>query len=421
MNPGNTPVGWMACRECGLVHRLAQVSGTHTAKCTRCGATLYQARSNGMERTLALTVSGLIVFVLANAFPLMTFEMAGRSRENFLASGAIEFWNAGFPDLAALVFATSVALPLVSLLAMVYVLLPLELGVRSRHAAPVLRLALALRPWVMMEVFMLGVFVAVVKLADFAELSMGPGLYCFSALIVITAAAAWMLDAHGVWRRLDQLGGAPEQLEAPWLGAGAVIGCHSCGLLVPRAVVREPAQARCRRCGSAIHLRKPDSLTRAWAFLIAAFILYLPANYFPIMTVVRFGRGESDTILSGVIHLVEAGEYPIAAIVFFASIFVPILKIAVLTFLLLSVQFKSRWRPRDRAVMYRIMENVGRWSMIDIFMISILVGLVKLGAVATVEAGIGATAFAGVVILTIFAAMSFDARLIWDNAEATDE
>ncbi len=201
----------------------------------------------------------------------------------------------------------------------------------------------------------------------------------------------------------------------------SLVGCHSCNLLVSDSVFRENAHPRCPRCGSSLHRRKTDSLNRAWAFLIAAFILYIPANYFPIMTVILFGRGNPDTILSGVIHLVEAGEYPIAALVFFASVFVPILKIVVLGFLLISVQRGSRWRPRDRTVLYRVTESVGRWSMIDIFMISILIGLVKLGAVATIEAGIGATSFAAVVILTMVAAMCFDPRLIWDRAEASDE
>ncbi len=414
--------GMIACHECDLVHRAPDVSGTHTARCTRCGGTLYQKRTDSLDRTLALTVAGLILFVLANAFPLMTFEMAGRSQENNLVSGAVEFWNAGFPDLAILVFATSVALPLVSLLSMAYVLVPLRYGVRPWQVAPVFRLASALRPWAMMEVFMLGVFVAVVKLADFAELAMGPGLYCFSALIVIAAAAAWMLDTHDVWHRVEELEDAParqDRLEdAP---AAALVGCHTCGLLVRESTAGEHRHARCRRCGSVLHHRKPDSLNRAWAFLIAALILYFPANYFPIMTVIRFGRGAPDTILSGVIHLLEAGEYPIAAIVFFASVFVPILKIAVLAFLLLSVQFGWQWRPRDRTVMYRVTEGIERWSMIDIFMISILVGLVKLGAVATVEAGIGATSFAGVVVLTMIAAMCFDPRLIWDKQESADE
>ena len=158
-------------------------------------------------------------------------------------------------------------------------------------------------------------------------------------------------------------------------------------------------------------------MARAWAFLIAAVILYIPANIFPIMTVISFGQGAPDTIFSGVVHLIEAGQWSIAAIVFFASIFVPVLKIFVITFLLISVQFKSMWRPRDRTLMYRITELVGRWSMIDIFMISILIGLVKLDAIATIEAGAGATAFAAVVVLTMFSAMNFDPRQIWDHAQ----
>jgi len=154
---------------------------------------------------------------------------------------------------------------------------------------------------------------------------------------------------------------------------------------------------------------------------MAAIVFYIPANTYPIMTVIMFGSGSPDTILSGVVHLAQAGEWPIALLVFFASIFVPILKILVLAFLLLSVQFKWRWRPKERTVLYRITETVGRWSMIDIFMISILVGLVKLGQIATIEAGPGATAFALVVVLTMFAAMCFDPRLIWDVMEAEDD
>ncbi len=146
-------------------------------------------------------------------------------------------------------------------------------------------------------------------------------------------------------------------------------------------------------------------------------MLYFPANIYPIMTVISFGRGAPDTILSGVIHLIEANQWPIAALVFFASIFVPVLKILILGFLLISVQLKSNWRPRDRTVLYRFTETVGRWSMLDIFMISILVALVKLDAIATIEAGPGAISFAAVVILTMLAAMAFDPRLIWDNAE----
>jgi len=197
----------------------------------------------------------------------------------------------------------------------------------------------------------------------------------------------------------------------------ALVPCHVCDFLADKSTAPRSEHQSCPRCGSPLHQRKPNSLARSWALLIAALMLYFPANIYPIMTVISFGRGAPDTILSGVIHLIEANQWPIAALVFFASIFVPVLKILILGFLLISVQLKSNWRPRDRTVLYRFTETVGRWSMLDIFMISILVALVKLDAIATIEAGPGAISFAAVVILTMLAAMAFDPRLIWDNAE----
>lgn len=166
-----------------------------------------------------------------------------------------------------------------------------------------------------------------------------------------------------------------------------------------------------------MHARKPDSLTRTWALTLTAYILYIPANLLPVMTVTMSGRGEPDTIMSGVKELLLGGMWPLALLVFFASITVPVLKLLILTYLLISVQFRSQWRPRERTVLYRITESVGRWSMIDIFVIAILVALVKLGALATIDAGAGAVAFGGVVVTTMFAAMSFDPRLIWDAME----
>lgn len=170
-----------------------------------------------------------------------------------------------------------------------------------------------------------------------------------------------------------------------------------------------------------MHRRKPDSLARTWALTLTAYILYIPANLLPVMTVMMSGRGEPDTILSGVKALLVSGMWPLALLVFFASITVPVLKLLVLTYLLLSVQFKSRWRPRERTILYRLTESIGRWSMIDIFVIAILVAVVKLGALATIEAGPGAVAFGGVVVVTMFAAMSFDPRLIWDGMEDAHE
>ncbi len=199
-------------------------------------------------------------------------------------------------------------------------------------------------------------------------------------------------------------------------GSG-LINCHVCGRLYPASAVRAAGEASCRVCGAALHARKPASITRTWALVITALIFYLPANIYPIMIVEVSGKAEADTIIGGVIELFDAGMWEIALLVVFASITVPMLKLLGLAYLLLSIHFRWRQRPRDRTVLYRIIESIGRWSMIDMFMVSVLVALVKLGAVATVAPGIGATCFAAVVVITMFAATSFDPRLIWDSLE----
>jgi paraquat-inducible protein A len=201
----------------------------------------------------------------------------------------------------------------------------------------------------------------------------------------------------------------------------SLVSCHSCHLLCKATSVSKGAYAICPRCGAALHARKPNSIARTWALVFAAFIFYIPANVLPITRVISFGKAQSDTIMSGVIYFVKSGSWPIALVIFVASVFVPLLKLFLLTFLLISVQRKSQWRRKDRTRLYRITEAVGRWSMVDIYVVTILVALVKLGSLATIEAGPGAIFFAGVVIITIFAAMSFDPRLIWDTQEPNYE
>jgi paraquat-inducible protein A len=204
--------------------------------------------------------------------------------------------------------------------------------------------------------------------------------------------------------------------------AAGLIGCHSCNLVSRvTAMHGHHAAAVCPRCGSALHARKPDSLARTWALVIAAAICYLPANLLPIMKVTSLGNAQADTILSGVIYLLVHGMWPLALVVFIASVFVPLAKLIILVYLLISVQRRSQWRPVDRTRLYRLTEAVGRWSMVDIYVVTIMVALVKLGNLASIEAQAGAIFFGAVVVITIFAAMSFDPRLIWDNLESTHD
>ena len=206
-----------------------------------------------------------------------------------------------------------------------------------------------------------------------------------------------------------------------------LIACHFCHTLSklpetieskePNKSVTEKSTIHCPCCRSSLHSRIPNSLSRTWALLFAALILYIPANTLPIMTVVFWGEGQPDTILSGVMHLFAGGMWPLALLIFIASIFIPILKLMTLFGLLISVHLKARWRPKDRTIIYRITEFVGRWSMVDIFVIALLVALVQFGNTANVTPNLGALSFAAVVILTMFAAHTFDPRLIWDVIE----
>ena len=199
--------------------------------------------------------------------------------------------------------------------------------------------------------------------------------------------------------------------------SASLLSCHSCNLLSKMSGSHGHAHALCPRCGAPLHQRKTNSLTRTWALVIAALIFYIPANVLPITVVTSLGKTQADTIISGVIYFMLTGMWPIALVIFVASVAVPLIKLFVLSYLLISVQRKSRWRPEDRTRLYRIAEAVGRWSMVDIFVVTILVALVKLGGLATIDAGPAASYFAAVVVSTIFAAMSFDPRLIWDVME----
>lgn len=173
----------------------------------------------------------------------------------------------------------------------------------------------------------------------------------------------------------------------------------------------------CPRCGAPVHSRMPHSLAKTWAYLLTSMLLYIPANVLPMMTVSGIGGGKADTIFSGIVSLMRSGMVPIGLIVFIASIVVPLLKMVALVMLLLSVQYRWNVSARQRTRLYRLTEFVGRWSMLDIYVVMILITLVSFDALGTIETGPAATAFASVVILTMLAAMSFDARLIWDGSD----
>ncbi|BAN50588.1 paraquat-inducible protein A [Metapseudomonas resinovorans] len=202
------------------------------------------------------------------------------------------------------------------------------------------------------------------------------------------------------------------------IDAGIIV-CDECHLL--NRADPDDDHGECRRCGATLYPRRPNSIVRTWALLLTATILYVPANLLPIMTVNFLGNGAPSTIMGGVLELIHAEMVPVALVVFVASILVPTFKLVGIALLLYSVQRRLPMSPRQRILMYRFIEWIGRWSMLDIFVIAILVALVNFGNLASIEANLGAAAFASVVVLTMIAAVTFDPRLIWDNTETDDE
>lgn len=410
--PGYAFDGLIACHACDGAHRIVPVPEGGKALCGRCGGLLYRNLPRSLDHSAALYLAAFVLFVMANTFPFVSLKYGDRVEQSVLASAALALHKAGMGELGLLVMLTSVIFPLLTLCAMLYLLLPLRLGFRPRYMTPVWRFVRVISPWSLIGVFMLGLLVSVVKLQDLATIIPGVAFFAFIGLLVVSTAAAASFDPGVLWPRQGPVVRKAHGGSAAGMGYAS---CPTCDLLVARP--RGGQRWACPRCRSAVHgMRQPESITRTWALLASATLLLIPANLYPVMTVTRFGQGEPTTILSGVVHLAEDGAWPLAALVFFASFVVPITKIGALALLSVTVQRGSSWRLRDRTILYRVTEVVGAWSMIDIFLVGILVSLVRMDALASVRPGIGATFFAAAVVLTMLAAHSFDPRLVWDRA-----
>jgi paraquat-inducible protein A len=415
METGPAPPGEIKeCSGCGLFQTIPPLRRGMTARCVRCPTTLSRHAAHSLDHSIALTVGALVLLLIMCSTTLMNVQTAGISHRAGLLSGPFELVQRGMSGLAVVVLFVTLIAPFGRLVATLYVLIRIREENPPRHVRRVFRLAEQLRPWSMIEVFVFGVFVAYVKLGDVVRIGFNDGIFALLGLTFVVIWADSGLDHEAVWNRLDSAQGTSEVCHAaPRIHASiGAVGCETCGLVS----VPTTHDARCPRCESALHARKPDSVSRTWALVIAAAVLYVPANYYPVLTVVQLGAGSPSTILGGVSELIESRMYPLAALVFVASVAVPMLKLIGLSIMLIALQTgRSGWL-RDRTRLYYVVRWIGRWSMIDIFMESLLGALVRFGSIVTIEPGIGAVAFCGVVILTIFAAETFDPRLMWDNA-----
>ncbi len=361
---------------------------------------------------VAVTLGAVLVYLLAQCFPIVELEMSGMSSGVTLLGAIAVLWREQMQVIAAMVFFFAVLFPALELGSLLYV----SLGLMRRRRVPgfhlVLRLVQGARHWAMTEVLMIGILVTVIKMTSLARVVPHPGLFAFGALTILCALVL-RYEPKALWALADQL---DPPLRDP-AARGQPIECGACGLVNLR---HQPKQ-RCCRCGAGLHRRIPHSITWTWAMLVAAALLYVPANVLPVMYTQSIGGTEGDTIMSGVALFWNSGSPGLAIIIFVASILVPVSKLVALALLTGTAQWGSRWAPSGRTKLYRVVEFIGRWSMLDIFVVTLTVALVRFQTLAVITAGPGALAFGCVVILTMVASAQFDPRLIWDPLESRDK
>lgn len=414
------PAEQLACPDCGLIQRIPRFLGRDVVECVRCERVFSGPTAGRVDLPLALAACAFLLFLVAVSAPLMSVSTLGAERVSWLSSGAWVLNQQGFPELALLVFMSSVLLPLIYVGALIWVLATLHFARDLSRSSPALgriyRWVLAMRPWMMIEVFLIGGFVAYTRIESVATVSIDVGGWCLLAGTFALLLALTQVDDRTVWAALGTREEKPANLERtdvlPSIGP---IACTTCDLIVRSCAEGSP----CPRCKAPLHRRKPDAFRRTVALLIAGYLLYIPANLLPIVTLVQFGRVEHNTIMSGVFELVHNNLWPLAVIVFIASIVLPLLKLFSLTWMLLAIQLGSTRLLQTRTRLFRMIDLIGRWSNIDVFMASVLVALLQFGALTSVRVGSGLVAFAAVVVITMIATHVFDSRLMWDAARRT--
>ncbi|WP_394200964.1 paraquat-inducible protein A [Marinagarivorans algicola] len=410
----------MACDECGQVQNVPLVGACaqKVLTCVRCAQPLALGQGPWREKTAALVITGLVLFVISNCFVFLGLDVGAFHHEANLLSGVWGLIHSDNIPLAILVFVTIFLFPLFELMALCYLVLPCYFGVRLPFQITLLRWLIKAAPWSMLEIFLLAVLVTSVKLGDMATIVLGVSIVAFFTLVAVLGAAYWCINKRDLWAWLHPNNCFVGHDEQGHKLTERLYDCEVCHALVGESIIVH--HGFCPRCDNQLHTRKPYSLQKTLAYTVAAIILYFPANILPVMTMNTLMGERSDTIFSGVAVLIAHGLWGIAAVVFIASLVVPVAKLVILIYLVWSVSQGHTAGMKQRLWLFKMTEWVGRWSMVDVFVVTLLTGLVQFGFLGTITPGGALLPFAAVVVFTMLAAHAFDPRLIWDAAGAQE-
>ncbi len=391
------------------------------AECPQCHFALWRKQTYAFKYIIACSLAAMLFYCFAIMAPFLEITAYGRFQLAKIETGPNHLMLSGFQLVGFLVLAVTVIFPGVKICLLLVTLIGLETKtLPGRFLKAIFRWYEPIRPWAMIDVYLLGFMVAYTRLIAMATVHLDTALFALIGVMFAMAAADAALDRESVWQALDEVDkdttrhAAERPSKAARAGTPQLIGCECCDF-----VNNTYPGEKCARCGATLHKRKAGSIGSSAAFLIAAAVLYVPANIYPVMTITTLGSVVPYTIMGGIVELIDANLWPLAILVFVASISIPLLKLLILAYMLWQTKYNKAEHLLGRTRAYRIIKFVGRWSMIDVFMISILVALVRFGQFTNVAAQIGAACFAAVVVLTMLAVDLFDPRLMWDK-QTTD-
>jgi len=393
---------YQRCPQCDTLFALPVMKSHESAYCPRCDAKIRDGRDWSLTRLGAMAITMLMLMPFAWGEPLLHLYLLGVRIDANLLMGIWQMSSQGNPLTAAMVLFCTVGAPLVLVAAIAYLWFGNRLGMNLR---PVLLMLERLKEWVMLDIYLIGIGVASIKVQDYAYLQPGVGLLAFVALVILSILTLIHLNIEQLWERFYPQRPATR----PHDNLRVCLGCHFTGLPDPRG--------RCPRCHIPLRHRRRHSIQKCWAALIASLVFLLPANLLPISVIYVNGSRQADTIMSGIMSLASS-NIAVAGIVFIASILVPFTKVIVLFTLLVSIHFKCEQGLRTRLLLLRFVTWIGRWSMLDLFVISITMSLINRDQLLAFTMGPAAFYFGAAVILTILAVEWLDSRLLWDAHES---
>lgn len=404
MAPAPALTSLIACPDCAAIQRMPPPPKRGRLECWQCGHALEKASGRSVDGALACAIATLLLLLPANLMPAMTVHLAGISRSTWLASGIATIWDQRWPLVTITLGLVGILLPFVRFGLLAATLTAIRFGARSRWIGAAFRYSEMLDVWAMLDVLLIGAGIGYGRIESQIPVIIDPGGWCFVVASLMTMVTRATLERRAVWRLLE----VPPRDVGP-----NPVACTSCCMVLPRS----EEGGRCPRCNARIYRRRPNAMLQCAALTMTTYVLTPIAYGFPMSEFWSVGSVAPHSIIDGIELLFTHGFWYFGVVIFLVSVVFPLTKLVGLTWFLATVHFGWTSRLRFKTELYRFVDDVGRWSMLDPFAVLIFVPLGQFGQLAHISVMGGTPAFLATVILSMIGARAFDPRLMWDAAK----